>query len=58
MEVTGVTGKNTPTTVKAEFNLEIHNPCIDSAFVTIEKEPLPMGLEYILYDMRPNGFSF
>ena len=58
VEVTGITGKNTPTMVKTEFNLAVRNPCIDPTFVTIEKEPLPVGLEYILYDLKPNGFSF
>jgi len=35
VEVTGITGENTPTTEVATFNLRINNPCIDPSFVSI-----------------------
>ena len=35
------------------------NPCVDPAFVTIDKVALPTGLEYDLYDFdESSGFTF
>lgn len=44
----------------AQFNLRISNPCIDLDFVQINKEALPMGLTYALWDYEPvpDGFKF
>ena len=35
------------------------NPCVDPAFITIDKVALPTGLEYDLYDFdESSGFTF
>ena len=43
----------------SSFQLTLMNPCIDPAFVTIDKVPLPLGLEYDLYAFDLSlGFTF
>ena len=44
----------------AEFNLKIKNPCVDLDFVQINKEALPTGLTYALWDYEPvpEGYKF
>lgn len=48
--VSGTAGLVTPVTVETTFNLKVLNPCFDSAFVQIDSAPLPIGVEYILFD--------
>ena len=40
VEVTGSSGYLTPKEATANFNLEVLNPCIDPAFVSIVQTPL------------------
>ena len=57
VEVTGVTGLNTQSTVTATFTLKLKNPCIDSSYVTIQTVAL-VDQVYDLYDFVPDGFSW
>ena len=60
ISVTGVAGNVIKVQDSASFNLSLLNPCIDPTFVTITKQPLPVGLTYALYDFSPipNGYKF
>ena len=40
VEVTGTSGYLTPKEATTNFNLEVLNPCIDPAFVSIVQKPL------------------
>ena len=45
---------------QAQFKLTLRNPCIDSAYVRINKTPLPKDLVYALYTFKPapEGYKF
>lgn len=58
--VTGTAGDVTPQSVSSTFNLRVKNPCYDPLFVSIDSVPLPVGLEYIIFDYSvaaPYSFS-
>ena len=43
----------------SSFQLTVMNPCINPAYVSIDKVPLPAGLEYDLYAFDSSlGFTF
>lgn len=60
VEVTGSSGTSTPVTKTANFELEMLNPCLDAAYVSIQSVSLPAGLFYGLYGYEPipNGYKF
>ena len=44
---------------QSTFTLTLKNPCVDPDFVSINKLPLPIGMQYELYDDEPNaGYQF
>ena len=57
ISVKGTAGRLIPTSVTASFTLTIKNPCIDIAYVTIEKAELA-NIEYNLYSYDELGFQF
>ena len=50
--VKGVVGSVPATALEAtsSYTFTLKNPCVDPAFVTIDKVPLPAGLSYALWD--------
>ena len=55
--VTGEAGITIPVQAQRSFTLTIRNPCINSAFVTINQSVL-VDKTYQLYSFKPSGFSF
>ena len=53
--VTGTSGNIVPASGFTTFKLTLKNPCIDPTFVTIQKEALPAGEQYILHDFKAAG---
>ena len=57
--VKAILGTEATLEATSSFQLTLKNPCIDPAFVAIDKVPLPAGLEYNLYSFDFSlGFTF
>ena len=57
VKVTGTTGNVVKKSSSATFVLQVKNPCIDAAYVTIEKAVL-LSQVYELHELDPEGLEF
>ena len=57
IEITGQIGNVTPVQNKESFKLTLKNPCIDSAYVSIQTASL-LWRNYDLYDHPPLGLHW